>query len=219
MKFPRPEILLHPLVPPPLHGMAPRILLSDKWWDEQRHQAMAKNMYKCWACNIPKTKAKKHKWLEGHESYEIDWKKGTCVLTEIVSLCHYCHNYIHRGRLEALLVYGRVDQDFVEDVIRHGDNITAHLRKPPPVTQMADWADWVLIIDGTPYPSRFSSEEEWATYYHWINSTGYPDNAWNFQRFQPIFREAIARRDNLAKAGSTHGSDGILQGDRVSIVY
>jgi hypothetical protein len=189
--FPRPEILLHPLVPPPLHGMAPRIILGKEWWDIQRHQAISKNSYKCWACNIPKSKAKKHKWLEGHESYNIDWRKGICVLQEVVSLCHFCHNYIHRGRLDAMAVYGRVDPSFVEEVICHGDRLTAHLTKPTLVPQMAAWEDWVLIIDGVPYPSRFKSEIEWASYYHWINSTGRPDNEQSFRQFQPLFRAAV----------------------------
>lgn len=188
MKFPRPELLLHSLIPPPLHGLAPRTVKGDKWWEQQRHAAMAKNLYKCWACNIPKTKAKKHKWLEGHESYNIDWKKGTCNLVEIVSLCHYCHNYIHQGRLRALVEYGREKKDFLDDVLRHGDNLTAHLKKPVPPSpvDMAPWGEWVLIIDGTPYPSRFTSQAEWETYYHWINSTGYSDNERMLARFREL---------------------------------
>lgn len=191
MNFPRPELLLHPLIPPPLHGMSPRSIMGTQWWDVQRREAMAKNLYKCWACNIPKTKAKAHKWLEGHESYNIDWKKGICSLNEIVSLCHYCHNYIHRGRLEVLGVYGRVTQSFIDSVIKHGDNLTAHLQKPSPITAMAAWKDWVLLIDGTPYPSRYENETEWATYYHWINEKGYPDNEWNFNLFKPLYKQSM----------------------------
>ncbi len=147
---------------------------------------MAKNLYRCWACNIPKTKAKKHKWLEGHESYDIDWKKGTCQLVEIVSLCHYCHNYIHQGRLCVLVEYGRESKDFLDDVTRHGNNLTAHLKRlptPSPV-DMAPWGEWVLIIDGTPYPSRFQSQQEWERYYHWINSTGCYDNGYSLAKFR-----------------------------------
>ncbi len=189
MMFPRPELLLHTLMPPPLHGLAPRTVKGDKWWDEQRHAAMAKNLYKCWACNIPKTKAKKHKWLEGHESYNIDWKKGTCNLVEIVSLCHYCHNYIHQGRVRMLVEYGREKQSFLDDIIAHGDNLTAHLKRPvvPSPVDMAPWGEWVLLIDGTPYPSRFRSQEEWATYFHWINATGHRDDDRTLARF----REAL----------------------------
>lgn len=186
MKFPRPELLLHTLIPPPLHGLAPRTVKGDRWWEQARHAAMAKNLYKCWACNIPKTKAKKYKRLEGHEAYDIDWKKGTCTLVEIVSLCHYCHNYIHQGRLRALVEYGRESKEFLQDVIRHGDNLTAHLErpKPPDILHMAPWDEWVMIIDATPYPSRFRSQDEWATYFHWINSTGYIDNDRNLNRFR-----------------------------------
>lgn len=188
MKFPRPELLLDSLIPPPLHGLAPRTVKGDKWWEEQRHAAMAKNLYKCWACNIPRTKAKKHKWLEGHESYNIDWKKGTCNLAEIVSLCHYCHNYIHQGRLRVLVECGRERQSFLDDVITHGDNLTAHLKNPviPSPVNMAPWKEWVLIIDGTPYPSRFESAAVWEAYYHWINATGHPDDDRSFANFRKI---------------------------------
>jgi hypothetical protein len=185
MLFPRPELLLHDLIPPPLHGLAPRTVKGNTWWDVQRKSAMAKNMWKCWACNIPKTKAKKHKWLEGHESYDIDWKKGTCTLTEIVSLCHYCHNYIHLGRLQAMVEYGRESKEFMQDVVTHGNNLTAHLKKPkqPSPVDMAPWGQWVLIIDGVPYPSRFTSVEQWSGYYHWINTTGVKDDAANLAQF------------------------------------
>jgi hypothetical protein len=186
MQFPRPELLLHPLVPPPLHGLAPRTILGVKWWDEQRHQAMAKNFYKCWACNIPRTKARKYKWLEGHESYNIDWERGTATLVEIVSLCHFCHNYIHRGRLEMLLRYGKLNPDLYAAIIKHGDNITAGLKRPPSPKRIAPWAEWVLVINGKPYPSRFRSEDEWRLYYHWLNTTDMADTDINFQKFKKI---------------------------------
>ncbi len=176
MKFPRPELLLHWRIPPPLHGMAPRTILGDKWWNKQRHAAAARNLYKCWACNIPKSKAKKHKWLEGHESYNIDWDKGTCTLIEIVSLCHYCHNFIHRGRLAVLLERGEIDQNFYNDVIKHGMNLTSHLEQPTLPIKMAAWEEWVMIIDGVPYSSRFKDAREWELYYHWLSSVQQRDS-------------------------------------------
>lgn len=186
MHFPRPELLLHTLIPPPLHGLAPRTVKGDRWWDSQRHAAAAKNLYKCWACNIPKTKAKRFKHLEGHESYNINWKRGTCDLVEIVSLCHYCHNYIHQGRLRVMVEVGREKQELLEDVIKHGNNLTAHLKRPPQPSpaDMASWTDWVMIIDGTPYPSRFKDQTEWETYYYWINKTGNQDNSQSLSQFR-----------------------------------
>lgn len=192
MDFPRPELLLQDPVPPALHGMAPRTILGDPWWDRERHAAAAQNQHKCWACNIPKDKARKHKWLEGHERYKIDWKKGTCTLVEVVSLCHYCHNYIHLGRLRMLLEAGKINLNFVEGVIRHGDRITAHLpvRLPVNLAEIAPWQDWVLIIDGTPYPSRFISEAEWATYYQWLGLMNKPDTPASLQTFRDFVTES-----------------------------
>ncbi len=178
MTFPRPELLVHTIIPPPLHGLAPRTIKGQAWWDRNRRAAAATNLYRCWACNVPKTRAKKHQWLEGHESYNIDWRKGTCTLVEIVSLCHYCHNYIHRGRLNVLAGIGAVSRHFVNDVVKHGDALTAGLERfvLPSPADMAPWSSWVMIIDGTPYPSRFTSVDEWSDYYNWLNSSGQQDS-------------------------------------------
>jgi hypothetical protein len=150
-------------------------------------------MFKCWACNIPEKKAREYQRLEGHENYEIDWASGTCTLTEVASLCHYCHNYIHRGRMEILLAYGKLSQSFVEDVIRHGDRLTAHLTRPAQRATVAPWADWVLLIDGKAYPSRFSSEAEWATYYDWIYKTDTVDNEASLRLFRPVYEAALRK--------------------------
>ena len=190
MDFPRPEILLQDPVPPPLHGMAPRTIMGSAWWDRERHAAAAKNNHKCWACNIPKDKARKHKWLEGHECYRTDWLKGTSTLVEVVSLCHYCHNYIHMGRLRCLLEAGDVSLGFVEDVIRHGDRLTAHLPVRMPIETMATWSDWVLIIDGTPYPSRFAHQAEWNAYYQWLGLVAKSDTAASLKYFREFVTES-----------------------------
>lgn len=187
MDFPRPELLLHPLIPPPLHGMAPRTIKGQKWWDKERELASARNCFCCWACNIPQDKARHKKGLEGHESYEIDWQRGTCCLQEVVSLCHFCHNYIHQGRLRALLANGSITRVFYEDVLRHGNNLTAHLVKPAEPAQMAAWAEWVMIVNGTPYPARFRTSDEWTAYYEWLNAVRRRDSTTSLKQFREFY--------------------------------
>ena len=89
----RPELLMHPQIPPPLHGLAPRVVMGRKWWDEQRRIAYAKHDDKCHCCGIHKSKAKYRKVLEAHEAYKIDWTAGRAELEEIVALCHSCHPF------------------------------------------------------------------------------------------------------------------------------
>lgn len=163
----RPELLTHPNIPKPLHGLNPRSLLGQEWWDKQRREAAAKEDYHCWACGVRGKDAKYHQWLEGHESYVYDYEKGVATLKEIVSLCHSCHNFIHSGRLRILLRKGSISEEKVMDILNHGRAILREYGLTPisPPDQIADWSQWVLIIDGKSYSGKFKSYEEWESYY------------------------------------------------------
>jgi hypothetical protein len=181
----RPEILLHPQIPPPLHGLAPRVVMGRKWWDKKRREAYDKYDQKCHCCGIHKTKAKYKKLLEGHEAYEIDWGFGRVQLEEIVALCHSCHNYIHRGLMEVLVSLGKMPEGKMQDILSHGSKIIQEAGLTPSSIpeEWASWSRWVLIIDGIEHPGRFSSEEEWHSYYQWLNTTGRKDSAAMLEAF------------------------------------
>jgi len=164
----RPKILLCPRIPDPMHGTAPRVVLGKRWWDKTRKKAYASTNYHCQACGVHKYRAEKHQWLEAHELYDTDYLAGRLTYIEAVPLCHYCHNYIHTGRLTALLEKGEVTQEDFDAVMSHGDRVLAEsgLVKPPLHSgPMADWSDWKLVIDGKEYPQRYKTKEEWEQAY------------------------------------------------------
>jgi hypothetical protein len=165
---PRPELLLHPNVPKPLHGMSPRELLGDAWWDTVRQEAYRKAGYRCQACGVGKLDAKYHKWLEAHETYIYDYRTGTATVDEIVALCHSCHNYIHSGRLRALFQAGKTTKAKYEDIRIHGDNLlSAHnLTFPESPTETAPWHEWKIVINGKIFPTKWKSFEEWNAHYN-----------------------------------------------------
>lgn len=164
----RPEVLLLPQIPKPMHGLAPRVILGSKWWDETRYAAYKSTDYHCIACGIHKTEARGPKWLEGHEVYRTDYVHGRLVYLETVPLCHYCHNYIHNGRLQALLDKHSITQQRFTAIMQHGEKVLsrAGLQRPQPYEgPMAEWSKWRLVIGRLMYKPKFKSFEDWKRHF------------------------------------------------------
>jgi hypothetical protein len=163
----RPEILLHPNIPKPLHGINPRTVLGQEWWDIERQDAYHRSGYCCLACGVSKGAAKYHRWLEGHELYEYDYKNGILTFKEIVALCHSCHNYIHSGRMQMMVNSGKMTQKKMDDIKHHGNSIIKanNLNKPKSPEDCAEWGEWKMVIYGKEYRGKFSDYEEWLEYY------------------------------------------------------
>lgn len=161
--FRRPELLLHPNIPKPLHGCAPRVVLGDQWWNEHRQEAYRTNNYCCWACGVPRSDALVHQWLEAHEAYDFDYSRGRLTLLEIVALCHLCHNFIHSGRLSMLNSSGEVTDEFVDQVTKHGKAVTRGLKRPKATDprNVAKWSDWRMVIEGRDYGPTTPSHAAW----------------------------------------------------------
>lgn len=174
-KFTRPELLFHPPIPPAMHGLNPRTIMGQDEWDKVRLEVYDVNNDCCWACGVHRSVAKGKKWLEAHEMYDIDYKKGRVTLREIVALCHYCHNYIHRNRLRALVDARKSSFKKLTAVLLHGQDILRKNRVKPWFNMRkieremrnskVKWEDWRLIWDGKAYGSRFKNELEWMLHY------------------------------------------------------
>lgn len=155
----RPEILLGPPIPEPMHGMAPRVVLGASWWNKTRQEAYKSTAYHCVACGVFKTDAKGRRWLEAHEVYETDYLLGRMVYVEAVPLCHYCHNYCHPGRMRALLEKGEMTHAKYAAVVQYGEAVlrAAKLKLPDrnalncKETNYTEPDDWRLVIDGVEY--------------------------------------------------------------------
>lgn len=171
----RPEILLSNNIPQPMHGTAPRVILGNKWWNATRQKAYASTGFCCLACGVYKLNARARKWLEGHELYKVDYPLGQLTYLETVPLCHFCHNYIHDGRLTALLKKGQIHQQKFVAIIQHGDRVLASAglkRKTRDereaeytngilMNTVAPWKEWRLIIDGAEYMPKFRTPQQW----------------------------------------------------------
>lgn len=169
--FPRPEILLHPNIPKPLHGVNPRSIMGKEWWDVERKRAYAEHGHRCWACGAHKKDGNGGVyWLEAHECYDIDYSRGEVRLREIVALCKLCHDYIHSGRLQKLVESGEVSERYFFSVMDHGDRVLleADLSEVDPITPdyVAEWSEWHLVMNDQKYYSKFESFEGWEEHYN-----------------------------------------------------
>ena len=160
-----PSLLLHPNIPKPLHKCNPRTVLGQDWWDEQRQFAYSKANYHCEACGIHKRMAKYHDWLEAHEIYDINYSKGTATFVRLAALCHSCHNYIHSGRMKALVDKKQFAAEKQRDILEHGDKLTKGLRRQAEPNRTAPWDQWKLIVEGIEYDRYFNTYEDWCKYY------------------------------------------------------
>lgn len=171
----RPELLLHNNIPKPMHGVAPRVVLGQKWWDRERRECYERAEFFCQACGVHKLRAKYHQWLEAHECYDVDWAKGRMKYAECVALCHFCHNYIHSGRLQALLEKGEIHHHKFAAIRQHGDGVLAaaglakesydvrdaRIKKMVMNGQVAEWGKWRLVIGRKTYKPLYPTKEAW----------------------------------------------------------
>lgn len=161
---PRPEILASCHTPKPMHQTVPRDILGKAWWDKTRKEAYKSTNYHCIACSTHKSDAKYHRWLEGHELYKPNYAVGIWKYIETVPLCHFCHNYIHSGRLQMLLERGEIHHHKYVAIIQHGDAILASIgleRWQPYEGKFAPWNKWRLQIGRKKYKPKFKSLSEW----------------------------------------------------------
>jgi hypothetical protein len=183
----KPEILAHPNIPKPLHGISPRTIMGTARWNETRQDVYAKYGYICIACGTPKKEVKgENKWLEAHEFYDINFKTGIVKILSIEPLCPYCHGFIHSGRLEAILDKGEIEKEKAVEIIEHGFQILSKAKlkcfpgthifaqtigartfnvRPYTVVDKIPWNSWRLIYEGDEYYSKFSSYDEWEKFY------------------------------------------------------
>lgn len=181
-RFTRPELLYHPSIPAPMHGVNPRTIIGKVRWDKVRRRAYARNNDCCWVCGVHRSKAPVKRWLEAHEIYDIDYRKGRMKLREIVALCRLCHSYVHRRRIEILVDKKKIQPKFLRRVLTHGNTILNRTGAKPwynvekVIKEMAlskvKWTKWHLIFEGKKYYSKFTGPNDWQNYYGKVNGGG-----------------------------------------------
>jgi hypothetical protein len=179
----KPEILCQPNIPKALHGISPRTINGNAWWERIRRETYRKTDYHCMACGKAKKDTQR---LDAHEWYNIDYEKGIMTIKDIVPLCYECHNFIHSGRLKTVYRNGEIAKDQCIKILKNGFDILiknnlkcfpgtfdfAFLLNIIPsikcyeINDSIPWEKWKFIFNGKEYHSKFKNKEEWKNFYN-----------------------------------------------------
>ena len=184
-----PELLCHPNIPKPLHGISPRKIYGKDWWDAMRRVAYHEADYKCEACGIKKENAWPHAWLEAHETYDYNYKSGVLTFLKLVAICPACHMFIHSGRTEILLDCGEIHYALYSKIMRHGravlkKNKLSHRWEERHNTPCSvSWENWRMVIHGISYGPSSLSQWDWM------------DGSW--EEWEPVMNNTISEQRKL----------------------
>jgi len=148
-----PSVLQHLNIPKALHGMNPRTIKGQYWWDKTRKAVYAEQEYKCLACGVHKEDALFHKHIEAHECYDIDYTTGCVKIEKIVGLCHCCHQFIHSGLTKVLLSKGQISDKRALTIMRHGFKILKNAGLEPWYGSCINYIDMLDYL-GCNYDSK-----------------------------------------------------------------
>jgi len=160
----RPEILCHPNIPKPLHGIAPRVIFGQRWWDVERKKCYEKAGQKCEACGTARADAWPNWWLEAHEEYEMDY--GIFRFVGLVCLCPACHRFIHSGLRSVMVASRRLSQRTNAQIEAHCRSVLMNHDQMEKWENRHDydapsWGGFRMMIDGKFYGPSSASIGAW----------------------------------------------------------
>lgn len=163
----RPEILTHPNIPKPLHGIAPRTVFGQEWWDIERRKCYENAGQKCEACGISRQDAWPDRWLEAHEEYYFHGT-GEVEFMNLVCLCPACHKFIHSGLRSIHVSQGKLSWEMNVRIEEHGmriieDNLLTEEYEARHcwINELLAWSDFKMIIEDKEYGPSSTSYESW----------------------------------------------------------
>ena len=163
----KPEILLAPNIPKPLHGIAPRVIYGQDWWDVERKKCYANAGQKCECCDTPRSQAWPKPWLEAHEWYVYDYSNGLITFDHLICLCPACHMFLHSGHTNMLLNDGKISEEIYLKILKHGEKIlfdaglTVKYHARHDSTVEIPWQSWRMQIGDQLYGPSSKSYSDW----------------------------------------------------------
>ena len=116
--------LARPILHCTMFGVAPREIMGEKAFKEIKREAQKKADHHCEICGrfVSHTKDTGD-WLYTHECFEVNHEKHEYTFKRFICICHECHLFIHQGFLNVMLEDKKVNQQYVDKVLKHGEQL------------------------------------------------------------------------------------------------
>ena len=145
------SLITMPNIPKPLHGVAPRVVLGNVWWNRARNVCYLAAQDTCEICGAkPEEKRNRH----AHELYKVNWRLGETEFIRPVCVCYNCHCLcIHTGR--AITLYKKNNPIFPADTLLAGaehaftiiSSYNADHADRPPIRAYGTWLEYLRQPD------------------------------------------------------------------------
>ena len=112
------HLLAAPIMHFSVHEVEPREIMRGCDWNRLKKAIQDRANHHCEICGRYVSHSKTdHDWIVAHEAYDIDKTNRLYKLIGVYGICKQCHDFIHLGRLNALLQAGHVTNEYYDEVI------------------------------------------------------------------------------------------------------
>ena len=174
------HLLAVPIMHFGVHEVEPREIMRGRDWNRLKKAAQERADHHCEICGryVSHSKAD-HDWINAHKAYEIDKENHLYKLVGVYGICRQCHDFIHLGRLNALLQAGHATNEYYDDVIDRAEhllslvNMTKERNTDIDTVYCLEYEGQKFVNDYFPEEAKRLHDEEGVNILHNSRSAGY----------------------------------------------
>lgn len=200
--------------PMPLHGVNPRNMMGQFYWDDLRIKTYKEYDYKCGICGSNGQEQGFRHRVEAHELWDYDFDNEIQIFRGVIALCPICHKIYHWAQPAMALKSGDLSQKEFDRIseLRFKKMMEVNGNLDNRVTSSGffrwhdgNWKSDFSLLKEMGYPMNKMFDTKWSgIYYLGEDGLYHREN-----RFDPAYRK-LAEDEELDKLKRT-GKDGLVK--------